>query len=186
VLLAIGEEEMSDRLAGTDRRLVAGRRNWLLAVLSGWIAITIGIIAFPVVLFLWPRKVTRSGELAMVVDQLDQLRAKLLKGEWPAPFDFGGKPCLLVITAEGAERLRKGVRLEPNDLRAFNALCTHTDCTVEFRLDQSDIFCACHNGRYNLDGRNISGPPPRPLEAYKVTLQETATPGEEQIVVSRT
>jgi len=163
-----------------------GRRNWLFAVLGGWIAVTIGIIAFPVVLFLWPRKVTRSGELAMVADRLDQLRAKLLKGEWPAPFDFGGKPCLLVITPDGAERLRQGKALEPNDLRAFNAICTHTDCTVEFRPQQGDIFCNCHNGRYNLDGKNVSGPPPRPLELYKVSLRANPTTGQEEIVVSRT
>jgi len=170
----------------SDTPVSVGRRNWLLAVLGGWIAITLGIIAFPVVLFLWPRKVTRSGELAMVADRLDQLRAKLLKGEWPAPFDFGGKPCLLVITPEGAERLRQGKRLELNDLRAFNAICTHTDCTVEFRPQPGDIFCNCHNGRYNLDGKNVSGPPPRPLEPYKVSLRETAAPGQEEIVVSRT
>jgi cytochrome b6-f complex iron-sulfur subunit len=163
-----------------------GRRGWLLAALSGWIAITLGIIAFPVVQFLRPRKVTRSGELDAVVDQLDQLRAKLLRGEWPAPFDFGGKPCLLVITPDGAERLRQGKKLEPTDLRAFNAICTHTDCTVEFRLQQGDIFCNCHNGRYNLDGKNVSGPPPRPLERYKVAVRANPTTGQEEIVVSRT
>ena len=164
----------------------AGRRNWLLAVLSGWVAITIGIIAFPVVVFLWPRKVTRSGELNMVADRLDQLRTKLLKGEWLAPFDFGGKPCLLVITSDGAERLRNNKPLESNDLRAFNAICTHTDCTVAFRPEQGDIFCNCHNGRFNLDGKNVSGPPPRPLESYKVSLRDTEKRGEEEIVVSRT
>jgi Rieske Fe-S protein len=170
----------------SDVPVSAGRRSWLLAVLSGWIAITLGIIAFPVVLFLWPRKVTRSGELDKVVDQLDQLRAKLLKGEWPAPFDFAGQPCLLVITPDGAERLRQGKNLESTDLRAFNAICTHTDCTVEFRPQQGDIFCYCHNGRYNLDGKNVSGPPPRPLEPYKVAVRTNLTTGQEEIVVSRT
>jgi Rieske Fe-S protein len=163
-----------------------GRRNWLLAVLGGWITITAGIIAFPAVMFLWPRKVTRSGELAMVAERLDQLRAKLRKGEWLPPFNFGGQPCLLVITPGGEKRLLNNERLEANDLRAFNALCTHTDCTVQFRLEQGDIFCNCHNGRFNLDGRNVSGPPPRPLEEYKVSLPRNAKDEQEEIIVSRT
>jgi Rieske Fe-S protein len=68
-------------------------------------------------------------------------------------------------------------------VRAFNALCTHIDCTVKYRADKGDIFCACHEGVYDLNGRNISGPPPRPLEVYKVTLRGER--GQEEIVVSR-
>jgi Rieske Fe-S protein len=55
---------------------------------------------------------------------------------------------------------------------------------VEFRAAKREIFCNCHNGVYDLNGRNISGPPPRPLEVYKVTLR--GTPGQEEIIVSRT
>jgi hypothetical protein len=35
-----------------------------------------------------------------------------------------------------------------------------------------------------LNGHHVSGPPPRPLEAYKVTLR--GEPGQEEIVISRT
>jgi Rieske Fe-S protein len=42
-----------------------------------------------------------------------------------------------------------------------------------------EIWCACHNGIYSIDGRNISGPPPRPLDVFDVHLR-----GDE-IVVSR-
>jgi cytochrome b6-f complex iron-sulfur subunit len=33
------------------------------------------------------------------------------------------------------------------------------------------IWCACHNGVYDLSGKNVSGPPPRPLEAYDVHVR---------------
>jgi Rieske Fe-S protein len=56
--------------------------------------------------------------------------------------------------------------------KAFSATCTHLDCTVQYRKDMGMIWCACHNGRYDLSGRNIAGPPPRPLEEYRVTVQE--------------
>ena len=62
---------------------------------------------------------------------------------------------------------------------AFSAICTHLDCTVQFREDLSRIWCACHNGHFDLTGRNVEGPPPRPLDAFEVNVR-----GDE-IVVSR-
>ncbi len=148
-----------------------GRRDWLLYTLAGWIVATLGAIAFPVVRFLWPRPQTSTGAVSMVAPYtVDRLKPDA-DGRWPAPFNFGGKPCLLVLTPTG-------------EVRAFNAICTHTDCTVEFRQDTGDIFCNCHNGVYNVDGQNVSGPPPRPLEAYKVVLR--GKPGQEEIIVSQT
>ena len=51
------------------------------------------------------------------------------------------------------------------------AVCTHLGCTVQYRGDLHDVWCACHNGMYAVNGRNISGPPPRPLETYEVILK---------------
>jgi Rieske Fe-S protein len=71
---------------------------------------------------------------------------------------FGNKPVILVRNAAG-------------EFRAFSATCTHLDCTVQFRKDMGLIWCACHNGRYDLNGRNVAGPPPRPLDEYRVVVQ---------------
>jgi Rieske Fe-S protein len=51
---------------------------------------------------------------------------------------------------------------------------------VQYRPDLQQIWCACHNGHYDLNGRNVSGPPPRPLRAYDVNVN-----GDE-LVISRT
>jgi len=152
------------------------RRKWLLHGLQGTIAATVAAIFYPVTRFLWPRPATRSGAMEVVAG----FRVNELKPEgeqWPAQFtlDFDGKPCTVIRTPDG-------------EVKAFNAVCTHTDCTVEYRPDKGDIFCNCHNGLYDLNGRNVSGPPPRPLELYKVTLRkvkDTDPPGQEQIVISR-
>jgi Rieske Fe-S protein len=42
---------------------------------------------------------------------------------------------------------------------------------VQFNKDIGMIWCACHNGKYDLTGRNVAGPPPRPLEPFKVIIQ---------------
>ena len=57
---------------------------------------------------------------------------------------------------------------ETGKLTALSATCTHLDCTVQHRPDLGIIWCSCHNGRYDLNGRNISGPPPKPLEQFSV------------------
>ena len=81
-------------------------------------------------------------------------------------FKFGSTPGILIQTAEG-------------EYRALSAICTHLDCTVQFRSDENLIWCACHNGRYDLNGKNISGPPPRPLEEFQVNVRG------DDVVVSR-
>jgi Rieske Fe-S protein len=59
-------------------------------------------------------------------------------------------------------------RTDTNDLRAFTAVCTHLNCTVQYDAAHKRIWCACHQGVFDLDGRQISGPPPRPLKQYYV------------------
>jgi Rieske Fe-S protein len=148
------------------------RRGWLVRLLSGAIAVTGGVIAYPVVWYLRPRKaVNPSGEREVAAPyRVDQLVPNA-EGKWPSPFNFDGKPCLLIKTPAG-------------EIKAFNAICTHAQCTVEFRTDKGDLFCNCHNGVFDTNGRNVSGPPPRPLEEFQVSLR--GQPGQEEIVVSRT
>jgi len=155
----------------TDTVDPAPRRRWLVRTLEGGISATLVALLYPVVRFLRPRAATETGAMEMVAPYRMNALNPDAEGRAPAPFDFGGRPCLLVKTGE-------------NTVKAFNALCTHTDCTVEYRPGKGDIFCACHNGVYNLDGQNVSGPPPRPLQEYKVALR--GKEGQEEIIVSRT
>ena len=56
-------------------------------------------------------------------------------------------------------------------------LASSSYCTVQYDQEASVIWCACHNGKFDLNGRVISGPPPRPLEPYQVNVR-----GDEVIV----
>ena len=71
------------------------------------------------------------------------------------------------------------IRTAAGEYRAFSAVCTHLSCTVQYRSDLQHIWCACHNGHYDLFGRNVAGPPPRPLEPYDVNVRD------DEIVVSK-
>ena len=60
-------------------------------------------------------------------------------------------------------------------LRALSARCTHEGCTVQFVPGDAVIWCACHNGRFDLDGRVLAGPPPRPLERHTARREADGT-----------
>ncbi len=68
---------------------------------------------------------------------------------------YGPIPVLLLRPDEGDETLR-----------ALDATCTHLDCIVSYQPDEHRIYCACHGGVYDTDGRVISGPPPRSLRKF--------------------
>lgn len=95
------------------------------------------------------------------------------------------------LVANGYKIIRFGtepvivIKLSDTDVRAFSATCTHLACIVEFRRKKRDIYCNCHGGEYNLAGRNIAGPPPKPLTPFKVDLVAKSGSAAKTIVVSR-
>ncbi len=57
-------------------------------------------------------------------------------------------------------------------LKVFVATCTHLDCPVGYDRKRNRIFCPCHEGYYHVDGRVMSGPPPRPLQEFHRRFRE--------------
>jgi len=56
-------------------------------------------------------------------------------------------------------------------LFAFSAKCTHEGCTVTYQPTQSVLWCPCHDGRFDMNGRVLSGPPPQPLVKFDARRQ---------------
>ena len=142
------------------------RRRFLDALLTVGFVSTAVAMAYPVARFLVP---PASGEPP--IDTVVAGRAGALRPNSAAIFKFGAAPGIVVRTADG-------------DLRAFSAVCTHLDCTVQFKADTSELWCACHNGTYDLGGNVVSGPPPRALQKFTVNLRGEGDDAE--IVVTRT
>jgi Rieske Fe-S protein len=141
------------------------RRTFLDALLTVGFVSTAAAMAYPVSEYLVPPP-SGEPETASVVAG----KADVLAPNSGLIFKFGTRPGIVIRTPDGV-------------LRAFSAVCTHLGCTVQYRADTSQIWCACHNGFYDLNGNVVSGPPPRPLERFTVNLR--GEPGHEDIVVSR-
>jgi cytochrome b6-f complex iron-sulfur subunit len=60
------------------------------------------------------------------------------------------------------------------EIRVFSAICMHEGCTVEWDAGQETIVCPCHDGRYDLEGNVLSGPPPAPLLRFESKVVDGA------------
>lgn len=138
-----------------------GRRRFLDYLLGTSAVATLAAIVYPILRFMIPPEVVEAQQNSVVAGTTTELVPNSGK-----IFKFGSKPGIVI-------------RTEGGDIRSFTAVCTHLGCTVQYRPDEKDIFCACHNGVYDLFGKNVSGPPPRPLEPYEVNIKG------EQINVSK-
>jgi Rieske Fe-S protein len=130
----------------------AGRRsllNWLLGLWGGGV---IGSVIYPVARYLAPPYIPEATTLSASAGS-----AEALLPNTGRVVPFGSRPAIVLRTSSG-------------EVRAFSATCTHLDCTVQYRPDLQRIWCACHNGQYDLNGRNVAGPPPRPLDSYDVNV----------------
>ncbi len=134
-----------------NRRI--SRRELLQYLLKGGGLALIGAALYPIARYLSPPQGAEASVSSVVAAKADELAANSAK-----IFRFGNRPGLLVHTSQG-------------QLKAFSAVCTHLNCTVQYSADDEVIWCACHNGKFDLNGQVISGPPPRPLDAYQVNVR---------------
>jgi len=141
--------------------MAINRRSFLNAILGSGFVGWLGSIFYPVFSFLVPPKMPEANVQSVnagLINDIPLNSSQILK--------FGRTPVLLV-------------RAQSGEFKALAATCTHLDCTVQYREDRQDIWCACHNGIYSLAGRNLAGPPPKPLSQYVVNIVD------KEVVVSK-
>jgi len=144
------------------------RRSFLNWFLGSSLVAVVGSFLYPIIRFISPPRIPEAT--TNQVEAGDTSDPVLLDKGYKI-VRFGAEPVILV-------------KVTDSEYRAFSATCTHLDCIVGYQKDRTRIFCNCHGGTYDLNGRNVAGPPPRPLTAYKVNL---IAKGSEpaKIVVSR-
>lgn len=154
------ETELPDK--NLDRRRLI---NWFLGTSFGALLVS---VFYPVVRYVTPPRVAEATANEVEAGEANdpELREKGFK-----IVRFGADPVIVVRTAD-------------EKFYAFSATCTHLDCIVGFQKEQNRIWCNCHGGAYDLTGRNVAGPPPRPLTPFKVNLVARGS-GPATIIVSK-
>jgi menaquinol-cytochrome c reductase iron-sulfur subunit len=64
------------------------------------------------------------------------------------------------------------VKKSDGEIKALSNICTHLQCDVHWNPTQNNFLCPCHGGMYDIDGRNIGGPPPQPLAQWVHRLRK--------------
>lgn len=145
------------------------RRQWLDWFVGTSGGALVAAVLYPILRYLSPPNVpeaeTHQIEAGLTNDpELIEKGFKILR--------FGADPVILV-------------RLSDTEFRALTATCTHLDCIVEFRRPGSAIWCNCHGGQYDLNGRPVAGPPPKALTPLTVHVVSRGAGQPGTVVVSR-
>ena len=62
------------------------------------------------------------------------------------------------------------VRKDDKMVQVLSNVCTHLGCRVTWHPDIQHYVSPCHDGHFDLTGKNISGPPPRPLDEFTTKI----------------
>src|ERR1051326_6078110 len=70
----------------------------------------------------------------------------------------------------GAVYLR---RTGDKQVQAFNVVCPHADCFVDYVSEKKSYHCPCHNSSFTLDGRiaDAKSPSPRGLDELEAEVR---------------
>ena len=129
-----------------------GRRRFLDGFLGVAITSLAAAVLYPVIRYISPPRIPEAASNRVLAGKVPELK----QDGWKI-FPFGSEAGILI------EKV-------PGEYVALSATCTHLECTVQFDKPSKRIWCACHNGYYDLTGRNVAGPPPRPLTSYEVQV----------------
>ena len=127
-----------------------GRRKFLLGL--SWTGLSLSLVTFTVAVlrFIGPRVSTRNAMSVQVGFPDDYQPGQIV-------YHHGRK--LFIV------RDQKG-------FLSFSARCTHLGCMVAWNRDHRMFLCPCHGGKFDAEGRNVEGPPPRPLDAFPLRLDD--------------
>ena len=138
---AIGQPSTSSRRRFIDLLLGTAALGWIAS------------IVYPVLRYLKPLPQTgATGPTRLTRDEASKLEQNKF----------------IIVPVSGQRVI---VLQTPDQLLAFSAKCTHEGCTVTYQPAQSGLWCPCHDGRFDLSGRVLSGPPPKPLTKYLAKRQ---------------
>lgn len=138
----------------------ARRRRGFLAALGGLSLVWVGALLQPIYRYLSPplaAKAAGQGGGKIKADKITP--ADVAQPGQGKNGGYAGRGLIVFRDPEG-------------QLRAFDAKCTHAGCNVSF--EGTRMACPCHGGVYDLAGKNVSGPPPKPLTELLVFEEDGA------------
>ena len=137
-----------DAKSQVDKKPISRRRLMAYAWI-GAAAIVMGELIGGTFAFLWPRRKGPKVETVFIAGKVTDFKV----GE-VIPFR---KERTFILRTEGG-------------FLAISAICTHLHCIVNWNKMLKKFECPCHGAKFNQNGEVLEGPPPRPLDLYKLQI----------------
>ena len=126
-----------------------GRRRFLSQAVMGFgLLFGVGALALRLLQFLVPLARPKRYEAVLIGAE-----SQVPIGE-AVPMDLNERKIVVLRTSDG--------------VAAFSRRCTDLGCLVSWNKEREQFVCPCHQGVFDRTGKNISGPPPRPLDRLEV------------------
>jgi Rieske Fe-S protein len=138
------------------------RRTFLNTLFGGWLFVFFSGSLYALWKFAFPTLGKEPDFVVLKTADFLSISPNSVK-----PFAWGGKMGLLFKNTGGTISALKGV-------------CTHMECNITYRPEENKFYCACHKGWFDENGKNIEGPPPKPLEFFDITRS-----GEKLIIANK-
>jgi menaquinol-cytochrome c reductase iron-sulfur subunit len=147
-------------MSGSNR---ISRRDFIKVTTGAIGGIMVAAIGVPVIGYLIDPAL-RSGakEAWMPIGKLEKIPVGT-----PTPFSFTRTQVNgweRTSTSFGGFVLRKSEA--PEDIMILSSRCTHLGCSINWRADRQAYVCPCHDAAFDMDGKVLDGPPPRPLDRF--------------------
>ena len=147
---AKASEKTPDRVNRETLDFIPTRRGLLKGLYSSFLAAGLGGLIYGLYRFLAPG----GGAPAAAEIPLSEIAAR---GDYA--FLYGGSPGILIQGEDGS-------------FKAFSLVCTHLACIVVWNSEKKGFYCPCHDGHFDAEGSVLSGPPPAPLERWRVQVKD--------------
>jgi len=137
-----------DAKSQVDQKTISRRRLMAYAWI-GAAAIVMGEMIGGTFAFLWPRRKGPKVETVFIAGKVTDFKVSEV-----IPFR---KERAFILRTEGG-------------ILAISAICTHLHCIVNWNEMLKKFECPCHGAKFNQNGEVLEGPPPRPLDLYKLQM----------------
>lgn len=141
---------------------LVSRRTFLSTLFGGWLFAFLSGSFYALLKFAFPTLCKEPDFVILKPDDFMNISPNSTKA-----FPWGGVVGLFYKKPDGSTYALKGV-------------CTHMECNVVYKPEDKRFYCPCHQGWFDEDGKNIAGPPPKPLEFFDYTIE-----GEKLIVAKK-
>lgn len=138
------------------------RRTFLNTLFGGWVIALFSGSFFALMKFAFPTLGKEPDFVVLKTGDFIDIPNNSVK-----PFAWGGKLGFFFKKPDGTKTALKGV-------------CTHMECNITYKPEDKKFYCACHKGWFDMEGKVLEGPPPKPLEFFDIKEE-----GEKLIIAKK-